>query len=569
MASAGEYYFNLADAFNENITKVSETQITFTQKTPSGKTVFFSLTLNSKEDAGLWHVDGDRLVVPAGTVIKAQCTERLNEMWLGEVLPVNGGNDYYFGNELNSLADDSRIVGASPNVFVAGLSSNISVGATSITATIQKSWSGDKSLYYLGPWVMVRTEAITLEDLTSADHNVKQQYHAISDDLVGVEVLSLDYRTMLIARSASPVSAAHKHAMKPGQELWMRNGKVPDYANPQTEQYAWVGLVFNNGLNPEDFVGKQFRGVRGGYCTIGTGNHHFFWLNPIISVVSKPTVVAQDVPTALNTYSVANLCEQDGGKYYFMEPRLLELCNLVDVMRVANDAIFTPTDNALLPNGEVNEYTRAGIEGSAALIGTQTQPWNIHAVWSDVDKEHNYEGYRTYNKVFNMTDVLLLACDKPQQELTGHSYPLDVPNLAYETELKEALSIAAYGGARTHVEMARYSDHDFASADLGYFSRYDFDNDVNVYKNDLKVMINNPKIDLNGVHDLVVTRRDQTGANPVTIATLKCTREGVYRVDYDYSTQTALGDSHLVENGKVLGDSHFADAGQEYDLKNE
>lgn len=93
---------------------------------------------------------------------------------------------------------------------------------------------------WIGPTFIVRDERISLEDLTFADHAVKNFKHTITDDLVGVMVENVTggVGQLLFCRSAQPISSAHKHSPNPDQELWERDGVVPEYANPETEQYA-------------------------------------------------------------------------------------------------------------------------------------------------------------------------------------------------------------------------------------------------------------------------------------------------------------------------------------------
>ena len=603
-AWAYEYVFDMSKALElNNSTSANIIRLQVPAISDPSKKVTLSFTFNTASDVEKCYIDEQgRLVVPvppqasSATKISAQClSEGINEVWLGTIPSVNGGiPDYEFGNEERGIDDWKVPEGGHgrdmDNVFIAGRSSAYTPYSSrktfyvSCTPTIRPNNANDAKMYHIGRYVTVRTEPITLEDLTFADHNVKGQYHTIADDLVGVQVIdrpSYNGGKMLIARSANPISPAHKHGVQPGQDiLHDDNGNIPAWADPATVQYAWIGLTLPN---PDQYVGKQLRGVRGMYCNTfyNRGFHTVDWFNPIMDVVdAEIEVVAEGVTTTLNTYCVANMSEQDNNRFFLMEPRLLEPCNITDVMRTADEAIYAPTENALMPEGAINYYHRDGIEGSGMLAGKYGKLWDFGAVWHDVDEMYGGSAYawRTYNKVFNINDALIIAWDESQINKTGYHYPLDTPNFDYEST--ENVGMALFGTAQTTIRVEDYSDDDFAMADADYFSRYSYAADCNVYKNDLHVMVNRLNMNFDGIRDLVVTRCNSRGDELADIATLLYQGEGKYKVKYNLETQTSRGNdlikvSHnssaprrAAATGEYLGDNHFADESIVYNLEN-
>ena len=52
----------------------------------------------------------------------------------------------------------------------------------------------------------------------------------------------------------NPISDVHKHKQG-NQEIWKDSqGNTPSYANPETPQYAWIGLKLEN---PEQYINKK------------------------------------------------------------------------------------------------------------------------------------------------------------------------------------------------------------------------------------------------------------------------------------------------------------------------
>ena len=180
---------------------------------------------------------------------------------------IGGNNDIQFGNEVDGIVDYGG-KGTIDNYFVAGMK-GIDAGTTSISCTMP-SWSSDA---YLGPKMMIRDEYISSEDLTFSDHNTMGQYFELNDDLVGVQVVELgkvkdnpdinDPISYLICRSLNPISDVHKHKKNNNQEIWVNTkGVTPAFANPETPQYAWIGLKISN---PEQYINKTISKVRGIY----------------------------------------------------------------------------------------------------------------------------------------------------------------------------------------------------------------------------------------------------------------------------------------------------------------
>lgn len=411
--------------------------------------------------------------------------------------------------------------------------------------------------YFIGPKIYVRDERISTEDLTFSDHNVKQNKFLINEGLIGVDV----FGEYLIARSENYISA-HKHQPVAGQKILKVNGTTPAYADPATPQYSWIALKIDN---PSEYIGAKLTNVRGMYCGSRDADSHRGWMNPTMDV--EDFTVAEpkgSISTTLNTYSTANFSEQDKKNtsgyephYFYMEPRHWEICNVVDVMRTGDQRIYAPTENAILPSGLGNYYPRYGVEGSAG-IDKPTQ------AWAKVDELYNGESWRTYNHVFNINHAIVLTQDWNQAGDTDHDYPLDTPNPYYEEESSQVYHLFLWGLPETEINIDEgYTDYDFATADMVYYSRYDVANNVNAYKNDLRIMISNPETDLSTVKDLIVTRRDINGNNPVKIADLRSVGDGKYRVDYVSATQTI---ENNVDGILDMGDTHYKTPSTEFNL---
>ena len=510
-----------------------------------------------------------RLELPQNSLIKVESLsdDYLNEVILGPLTQSIewGQNEVGFSNPLpeNGLHDwaQTEKTAEPDNYHLSNIFRNVLFEKFVFEAGGTTGSDMQYRSYFIGPEIYVRDERISAEDLTFSDHNVKQNKFLVDEGLIGVDV----FEGYLIARSENYISA-HKHQPAAGQKILKINGSTPAYADPNTNQYCWIALKIDN---PSEYIGAKLTNVRGMYCgESGDVNSHHGWMNPTIDVESFEVASPKgSVETTLNTYCTANFSEQDKKNnlvdyepdYFFMEPRHWEICNVVDVMRTPNQTVYAPTENALMPAGKPNYYAHFGIEGSASLQ-------NFEAAWASVD-EKTGAPYLTYNHVFKIDHAIALTQDWSQSNDTRYDYPLDTPNPYYDQESAQVYSFFLWGMPDTKLyEDDSYTDEAFATADLVYFSRYDVENDNNVYKNDLRIMIN--KIDaatLNSVHDLNVTRRDRMGNNPVTIATLKRQADaGKYKVEYVAATQNATNN---VDGIMQKGDTHYTDPSTVYDFK--
>lgn len=548
---AEEFVFDLSQV----TVPQNSNQIQLTQKTAAGKTVFFQIIANSAEEMKRCYVDPEtgRLAVPAGITLKFQCTEGLNEVWLGTVPAVDGSNeDIYFGNEVNSILDYVGINGTD-NVFIAGRSNDFKAGTGTFSSMDLRAYDGDKRMYFIGPKVMVRTETITTEDLTFADHNVNGQYHSLSDELVGVDVVevgpSWNKVSYLICRSANPISDVHKHKQGSQELLKDANGNTPAYADPNTVQYSWIGLKIEN---PTYYIGKQFKGVRGQFVPDGnTGTNDYYnyrMFNPIMQVVGTPTIVAENVATVLNDYTVANLEEQDDKQFFFMEPRPFELCNVIDVMRTNAQGIKTPSKAAIMPDSKnENIYVDNNISGFAAIIDPQYDTWkdsDMELFKVNTEREAQALAWRCENKIYDIPKALVFFATFDNNE-----NPLDIPNRDYyQWANNNDLGIHIQGKAKI-----REYKEDMVVGDGNHWSRYEYGTNRNAYRNDLEITIYNPTTDLSLIGDMSIVRCDNQGNELVKIASLKQNKNNntQFEVTYFDETQDAKDDVELAKIKKA------------------
>ncbi len=435
------------------------------------------------------------------------------------------------------------------------------------------SWYANTEIW-IGPTFIVRDERTSLEDLTFADHAVKDFKHEITDDLVGViaEEVTGGVGKMLFCRSAEPISSNHKHAPKPGQQLWNRHGEVPSYADPETPQFAWIALRVDD---PDQYVGKRFNNVQGLYCPHeGRENGHYFgWHNPNMTVESTPNIVG-DAETAVNTYCVANFSEQDDQHYFFMEPRPCEVCNVVEAMRTGNDVVLAPTSDAITPDGN-EDYVDDNIAGGTAFFnnyGLGLPPYgpqgNGMYAYLEVDQEYmqgdndypTHYAPRSYFKLFNFTNLIATCFSDNQFADTHYYFPLDTPNFYYDQDEPDII-LGLMGTGNTHTVPSGPYNEDFFVGFSDYYSRYDWHRDVNVYKNDMRISLIEHPYDgdehLANFGDIDLKRCDVNGQPIALVATLECQSPGIYKVVYNTASQTAINngevDPMLIENGHVLG----------------
>ncbi len=571
--------------------KVNQNEVTFTATGDHGS-VDFTLVCATVDDVDRVTFKNGELCCPANTSLRVASKDgyNLREVWLGK--PQQGNKSYYVRVEGNNdfkeaTKDDVHDMDALWN----GVTEDhlyLLYGSKTLSTEPVGSWGSD---FYISGLVRIYTEGISLEDLTYSDHNVKEQNHAFDHDLVGYQVVEFAGEgKALLARSVNPISAAHKRVNN-GQQLWYNeDGSLEAYANPATDQYAWIALFFEDGVDPAQYVKKQIKNVRGMYCNPKTGkaaDFHIHWCNPVMAVDAASLQLASDadVETEINTYCPANLSDQKGNKYFMIEPRPFEPCNLVDVMRMGTaniggadgDGVFTPTNEALLPNGVSNKYTINGVEGGGALLGPSNNLGDHKHIWNEVDAYYGAD-WKTFGKVFTVTKAIIVISDKGTGELEekGYTFPLSIPNRENEKEIENStLHFSVFGTAQSEVKLEEYPDEDLAVAESEFYSRYDFDNNQNVYKNDLLVMLNNVDPEHShaddpfaGIENLEVYRYDQTNTVQLaTVATLSHEGNGQFKVTYNSESQNGRGNERLIKDGQYLGDQHFLDESTTYDLQ--
>ncbi len=578
-ARAYEYVFDMSQALNpENIDKINK-RIAMSQKTSSGKTINFWITYSEDQATSAdlldqcYIDDKGRLALVMGKTdiaIRITCTDKINQVQFGKMdCLLNGApndGDYQFGNEVNGITDFAGI-GSTDNYFIAGQSSSGFAAANGVFTT-SIHYNNDQRTWFIGPQVIVRTEPITLEALTHADHNVKHQYHTIDHDLVGVGVRQLysqnggNPQTFLIARSVLPISNEYKHQMAEGKTLLRdANGNVPSWANPETPQYAWIGLKIDN---PDKYVDRQFSGVRGIYVYDDSFAYNLLRYNPVMQVEGTPTIKKDaegneiEVGTQLNTYSCANLSEQDQSEFFFMEPRLLEICNVVDIMRTDDQKIIVPDRTAILPDGMTeNIYVDNGITGHA---GITDRSYNM---WSKCDMEtfgvsQEYEAlalaWRMRNKVYHVDGGLIVA-----SAYQDNDYPLDIPNTAYESFGNAGIGMHIQGEAK----LCSYSK-DMVVGDGDHWSRYNYAQNKNAYRNDLKITVYNPAIEFSKIGNLEIQRCDDKGNLLATVGSIEQNQWnlGTFTVHYADAAKVAIDDEGL----KQISTPVYED-GKSYDLE--
>ena len=554
--------------------------VTFSTTNERGEKATVKIQCPNPEAASAFRfVDGKYIVVRAGSTFtfETEAQQPLNEVYLGTVRKADGSGDdinfYPVGQNGYTQTDISGFFdfngpGSTDNYFVAGISKDFAPGSTSYTCGIKKTWDGDKDEYRFGPQFVIRDERFTCEELTFADHNVVGQYHSIIDDLIGVQVVEVGptKTSYLICQSVNPISDVHKHKQG-NQEIWKDSqGNTPSYANPETPQYAWIGLKLEN---PEQYINKKISNVRGLFvpdavngtfpnASFGSSDneryYNYKFFNPIMQVVGTPEI-GDDATPVINTYSVANLYEQDKTsvikfkdtneeytpKYFFMEPRPFEIANIVDVMRTDDQVIWAPKENAILSEGRtVNEYDIAGIKGWAGI----TDP--CIDMWKENDKHlfgDNYQqwGWMLRDKVYKVPNALLLLMD-----YQPNTNPLDQPNREYYTYSSDkALGFHIQGKA----ELAEYKQ-EMVVGQGDYWSRYEYKDDRNAYRNDLEITIYKPTENLASIGNMYVQRIDANGdAKNIAYIEQNQHTPSQFTISYldEENLQTARNDEKLAE----------------------
>ena len=575
---AYEYVFDMSKGLDPGNYSQDKISMKFNSPNPEGGSVILTLTLPYGKTINDCKIVDGKLIFPSHSTFKVQCTkENLRQVRLGALPQYNGteflNDDIQFDNEVNIVGglDDPATGGSALNTFVAGQQGNnaISIEPGKKTFSILEVRKDDvKSRQFAMGTVRVFTEPITLEALTHADHNVKHQYHAIDHDLVGVGVRQLfanngtNPKTFLIARSVLPISNDYKHQMAEGKTLLRdANGNVPSWANPETPQYAWIGLKIDN---PEEYVGHQFSGVRGIYVYDDGFAYNLLRYNPVMKVIGTPTIKKDaegnkiEVGTQLNTYSCANLSEQDQSEFFFMEPRLLEICNVVDIMRSDDQKINVPDRTAILPDGmSENIYVDNNITGHAGITDRSYNMWSKCDMETfEVSQEYEAlaQAWRMRNKVYHVDGGLIVA-----SAFQDNAYPLDIPNTVYESFGNAGIGMHIQGEAK----LDKYAE-DMWVGNGDYWSRYNFAQNKNAYRNDLKITVYNPALKFKGIGNLEIQRCDHEGNYLKTVGTIEQNEwvPGTFTVHYADAAKEAVNDEGL----KQIKTAVYAD-NKQYDLQ--
>lgn len=494
----------------------------------------------------------------------------INKVMLGE--PTQGNKTYTFNDVKYKNSDYIKDMGAMNDAIKLIVNTN---GSNTLNLGEVINWN---ETYFLSNKVMVCSEQTTLEDLVNAQHSVRKLNWAINHDVVGVGVRKINGTDMLIARSVDHVK--NMYPIKEGQEILLdSNAKPYEWSNPETPQYAWIAIELPSGSKPADYVGKQLSGMRGMFCgNVDDGTNHVAWHNPCIkleSAISESQIKATGVETHLITYSIACLTNQGdehtfkgnretdkgsesyevSGKYYLLRPHQCEICNVVDVMRTDDEVLWIPDTRAVMPT--VNEdgkdivkpniYTQNGIVGYANIQAGYVTGAN--SIWAKADeiglKDYPGQAWRMRYKVYDVPEAFLIASD-----FHLNDYPLVTPNPDYDTELSRdkdgnlQLGMHIMGSA----VLAKY-DNDILVSNSDYWSRYNYGEDKNAYRNDLHIAINTLSKKFHTLGDLIVERLDQNDLHPVTIATITCTESSdnnvKYTVKYEKVAEEASNDEEL------------------------
>ncbi len=465
-------------------------------------------------------VNGE-LQFPLGASVSATVNDghNLRQIWLGN--PTQGAGGYGFENVTNATKQNVRdmegLWNGSDNdhLYVVNSASN--------TFALGKQTNGGNEVFYIANGSKVYSEGTTLHGLLSTQYNVREQNHAFDDDLVAVGVRNVAGRNCLVCRSVEPRAAVVTD--KPSYTD--PNGNIYPWSNPATPQYDWIVLQLDNPeqyvTDPANYVGKVLRNVRGKFCefTGEDGNNGWtLWLTPFMSVMGTPEVVGE-ASTTLNTYTMANFVEHDGDDHYMMEPRLAELCNVIDIMRTNDQILQVPTNAAQMPADENNQardniYTKLGIDYGYTSLYQNT----YYDFWRASDEEvltkNGLEGqtWRLKDKVYDCQGALVLASQHSAGQGSSYQYPLDYPFLNY---------MQTNNGCVMHIigeaELSNY-DAEMYVGNSDYWSRFDYANRRNAYRNDVLISIGAPE--KTKTLDLTLKRFDATGTTPLAdVATVK------------------------------------------------
>lgn len=543
-ARAYEYVFDFSSGNNyERTVDAGGTNITYSIKNADGATlVKLIVTVTNKEIENTVKINEQKgkLYIPDGSRLRVTLSDgyNLRQIQFGYFEKGNGNGNcgQLFGPGItkDNLKDVTGILSGSTDehVFVKGMPS----GTVSLftNTTIWTPVIHEQGGCYLGPKVKVYSEGISLEDLAYAEGNVRLQNHKIDHDLVGVSVQTIDGNKYLIARSADQLQN-HRQVMAEGQESFKDDkGNVYPWSNPNTPQYAWVIIDMNGKNNPEDFVGKRFSGVRGTYCKYdqAPSGLWIFWVNPTIILTDALDLSkATDEATELNTYPLANFVLPKDDNHFLLKPNLAEMCNVVDVMRSHGDHfIYVPDRNAIMP--EVKKTDENGNEIIVAsdnfYVDNDLTYGRDYSYASFIDNNAEREAYlendidllgqgnewmnwRLYDKVYHFDNTLVVAATHANNG--EYVYPLSVPNQEH-TETTSGMVMHIIGKG----ELCTY-DTDMFVGSQDYWSRYQYNENRNAYRNDLVFALSNP--DVKDMGTLSVWRCNDQGEKLAKIGELR------------------------------------------------
>ena len=359
--------------------------------------------------------------------------------------------------------------------------------------------------FYISKNVKVYSEAITLEDLLYADGNVRLQSHKIDHPLIGVGTKVYGGKEYLIVRSAEELKD-HRQTMAEGQRSYVGpDGKPYPWSDPNSPQYGWMMLDIKN---PRDYVGKTIENVRGAFCNYDlqpTQDRFLMWLTPNMTVThAEITGDAQQGYDVLNTYPLANLNllqEPQNIRYFLLKPNLAELCNIIDVMRShGSHYLFVPTSDAIMPeeqdaNGNIvsrpNFYVENGISyGMNYSYSSLLQDEGENAYRKSDEKILGAGNlglnWRLYDKVYDFPNSLVVAA-LHAADLGEYVYPLNTYNSEHTaTTDNRILHVIGEG------QLKEYNS-DMIVGSQDYWSRYQYRDNRNAYRNDIMFTLSNPK----------------------------------------------------------------------------
>ena len=529
--------------------EINGKDVTFTTKDKYGHTATLTVICNNAADVAKVKVVNNELQFPRYTHLSFTVNDgyHINRIWLGK--PTQGNATYQFfdnGARYPQPAEGHQYVTDMLGLWNHSYDDhlyNISNNSSTVTTGEVIDWN---ETYFLSSKVYVMSEGITLEDLVDATWGVKQLNFAFDHDLVAVEARDNGNREVLICRSVDYV--ANHNPIKEGQKSIIdpETGEPYEWSDPNTKQYAWIALELPEGTDLKQYEGKQLRGIHGGYCTHHDDQGwHISWYNPtmVVDEIRPDQIVAENVPTHLNNYTVANLTDQSyqhvydnsdvwpnpanrpnengevsfdvTGKYYLIKPRLWELCNLHHVMRTDDEVIYIPDSRAVMPtvtsivNGEEveviqnNVFEQNDVEGYANI--QRPYETGLKSIWRYSDSIMNCIGqeWRMRYKIYYIPDALVFASD-----FHPNDYPLGVPDRNHDEEL------SANGNIGMHIigipVLCKYEKDILISAS-DYWSRYKYSVDKNVYRNDLHIAPNTLKETFGNTGNLLVYREEYRG----------------------------------------------------------